>query len=100
MKTVTALALLLAISAAAFGQDPNRNRMNEPYPEAKPQETLGKVPAGAPPATANRMNVEYSVAPVSELAAGPHPNANRMNEEWVQLDSNAQAEKPAKPKRR
>jgi len=100
MRIIATLAMLLAISAAAFGQDPNRNRMNEPYPEVQQQENLGRAPAGAPPATANRMNVEYSEAPVSALAAGPNPNGNRLNEEWAQPDSSGQADKAGKPRKR
>ena len=96
MRFIAMLAALLAITATAFGQDPNRNRMNEPYPEVRAQENLGHVPAGAPPAHANRMNVEYSQAPASELAGGPNPAVNRMNDESVPAESRAQAEKPAR----
>jgi hypothetical protein len=91
--------MVLAVTAAAFGQDPNRNRMNEPYPEVK-QQDLGKAPADAPPANANRMNVQSPAASVSELAGAPNPAANRMNEEWAQPDSSAQADKAGKSKRR
>jgi hypothetical protein len=100
MRFIATLAALLAITATAFGQDPNRNRMNEPTPEVRAQENLGRAPGGAPPAHANRMNVEYSEAPASELAGGPNPVVNRMNEESAPPESNAQAEKPGKMKRR
>jgi len=100
MRPIATLAALLAITSAAFGQDPNRNRMNEPYPELKQQENLGRGPAGAPPANANRMNAEYSEGPVAELVATPNPMANRMNDEWAKPESDAQAEKSAKSKRR
>ena len=100
MKIIATLATLLAISAAAFGQDPNRNRMNEPYPEVRQQENLGRAPASAPPATSNRMNVVYSEAPASQLAGGPNPSENRLNAEWAQPETKAQAEKPDKFKKR
>ena len=99
MKTIATLAALLAISSAAFAQDPNRNRMNEPYPEARSQESVGKAPA-APPANANRMNVQTPEGPVSELAVVPNPMGNRMNDEWAAPDGSAQADKASKSKRR
>ena len=95
MKSIATLAALLAISAAAFAQDPNRNRMNEPYPEVQAKES-----AGAPPANANRMNVQTPAAPVSELAGAPNPSGNRLNDEWAQQESSAQADKSGKLKRR
>jgi len=100
MRSLTMVALLLAITAAAFGQDPNRNRMNEQYLDVKVQENLGRAPAGGPPAHANRMNVEYPETPAGELAGGPNPLGNRLNDEWAQPESGAQAEKPGKQKRR
>src|SRR6185436_15492528 len=100
MKSIATLAALLAITAAAFAQDPNRNRMNEPYPEARQQGDLGRAPTGAPPANANRMNVEYPEGPTTELAGAPNPFANRMNDEPAQPDTSLQAEKPGKPRRR
>ena len=100
MRTIATLAALLAIMSAAFAQDPNRNRMNEPYPEARPQGDLGRETTAAPPPNANRMNVEYPEGPTSELAGAPNPFANRMNDEPAQPDSSLQAEKPGKPKRR
>ncbi len=96
MRTLATLALLLGITAQSFAQDPNRNRMNEPYPEVKPQENLGRAPAAAPPATANRMNVQSPEAPASELAGGPNPSENRLNMEWARPESQGQAEKPGK----
>jgi hypothetical protein len=95
MKIIATLSALLAISSAGFAQDPNRNRMNEPYPEVQAKES-----AGAPPAKANRMNVEYSQAPVSELAGAPNPAGNRMNDEWATPEGSAQADKAGKLKRR
>ncbi|HVE42474.1 MAG TPA: hypothetical protein VNM14_21510 [Planctomycetota bacterium] len=96
MRTLATLALLLGVTATSFAQDPNRNRMNEPYPEVRPQESLGHAPAAAPPATANRMNVQYPDVPASELAGGPDPSENRLNMEWAQPESKGQAEKPSK----
>jgi hypothetical protein len=93
MKFIATLAALLAITSAAFAQDPNRNRMNEPYPEMKQQADLGKAPAGIPPANANRMNVQAPEAPASELAGGPNSSENRMNAEWMKPESDAQAGK-------
>jgi hypothetical protein len=100
MKSIATLAALLAVSAAAFAQDPNRNRMNEPYPDVQAKESVGRAPAGVPPANANRMNVEYSAAPVSELAGAPNPMGNRMNDEWAKPEGSVQAEKAGKPRRR
>ena len=100
MKSIATLALLLAISATAFAQDPNRNRMNEPYPEVQAKGNVGGASAAAPPANANRMNVPAPEAPVSELAGAPNPSGNRMNDEWAQPESSAQAEKPGKHQRR
>jgi hypothetical protein len=100
MRTIATLAALLAITATAFGQDPNRNRMNEPYPEMRQQENLSRAPVAAPPANANRMNVEYSEAPATQLAGGPNPSENRLNVEWAKAESDAQAEKSGKLKKR
>ena len=99
MRTVATLAMLLAITAAAFGQDPNRNRMNEPYPEVRQQGDFGRAPVGGPPANSNRMNAESSEAPVSELAGAPNPFANRLNDEPAKPDSQLQAEKPGTRRR-
>jgi hypothetical protein len=101
MKFIAMPVALLAIGAAAAAQDPNRNRMNEPYPEVRLEETLGHAPAGAPPPNANRMNGEYSEAPVSELAVAPNPMGNRLNDDWAKPESSsAQAERSGKQKRR
>ena len=100
MRILATVAMLLAITAGAFGQNPNRNRMNEQVPEMPKQENLGRAPSDVPPANANRMNVEFAAAPASELAGGPNPMENRMNDEWAQPESKAQAEKPGKLKRR
>jgi hypothetical protein len=100
MRTIGTAGMLLAIASAAFGQDPNRNRMNEQYPELRQQLTPAGAFVAAPPAHANRMNVQYPEAPAFLLAGGPSPFENRLNEEWAAPESSAQAEKPGKPKKR
>jgi hypothetical protein len=73
--------------------------MNDQSPEVQKQE-VGKAPAGAPPANANRMNDQSPAAPVTDLAVVPNPMGNRMNDEWAQPDTSAQADKAGKSRRR
>lgn len=84
MRTTKTLALLAAMAAAALAQDPNRNRMNDPMPEARPQETVGRPSPQIllPSPVENRMNVQYPESAAAELTGGPDPCGNRITVEW------------------
>ena len=90
MRTFTMLAMLAAMAATAFAQDPNRNRMNDPYPEARQQEKIGRALEGLPSPYANRMNVQFQESTCAEMTGGPNPYGNRMNVEWPKSQPKAQ----------
>src|SRR4029453_18450798 len=82
MRILAAAAMLIVLAATAFAQDPNRNRMNEPYPETGQRGNAGSPPRAArPPPSFNRMNVQYLESPSVELTGGPSPYGNRMNDQ-------------------
>ncbi len=95
MRILAISAMLLGFAATGFAQDPNRNRMNESYSEARQPEPADHASAAMPPANSNRMNVEYSKSTV-ELAGAPNSTGNRMNDAWAQAESSAQADKSGK----
>lgn len=81
MRTLTIATLLLAMAATAFAQDPNGNRMNEPYGQAK-VDAAGARPfalSGLPNPFVNRMNVRMQGTGTAEFTGGPNPFGNRMN---------------------
>jgi hypothetical protein len=73
--------MLFALAAHSFAQDPNANRMNNPYPEPGTREAIDHAPTrrATPSPFANRMNVEYGERTSVETAGAPDPYANRMN---------------------
>jgi hypothetical protein len=81
MRVFVSTALLLVLAAPSFGQDPNQNRMNHPYPEPETREAVDRAPARTPGLSpfANRMNVEYGERVSAEVIGGPDRYANRMN---------------------
>jgi hypothetical protein len=81
MKYLIAMAMLVAMAVPALGQDPNGNRLNEPFPVAQ-QKGGVSADSGSPSMYANRMNVSYSESSSRELTGGPNPYRNRMNLEW------------------
>jgi hypothetical protein len=88
--------MVVTMAAGAFGQDPNRNRMNEPYPEVQRQECNGCPSAVFPFANGNRMNVLYAETTSAELTGGPNPFGNRMNVEWPKAQPKAQPKQAEK----
>lgn len=84
MRTIKTLVMLAAMAAAALAQDPNRNRMNDQFPEVRQQETVQRPSAQGilPSAFENRMNVRYQEGTAAELTGGPNPYGNRMNVVW------------------
>jgi len=81
MRILVSAGMLLALAAPSFALDPNRNRMNNPYPETVTHEAVDRAPTGMeePSPFANRMNVEYGEKASAEMPGGPDPFANRMN---------------------
>jgi hypothetical protein len=97
MKTFMAAAMLAAMAGSALAQDPNRNRMNEPYPEAKQQEFIApSAQSHVPSPFANRMNVVYGEGSAKELTGGPNPFGNRMNLEWPKAQPKPQPKETEK----
>jgi hypothetical protein len=95
MRYLAMVAMLAAMASPAFAQDPNRNRMNDPYPEAKQQECAGCIASdfGLPSMYGNRMNVMYSESGSRELTGGPNPSGNRMNMEWPKVQPKPEPKK-------
>ena len=97
MRTLMTAAMLAAMAGSALAQDPNRNRMNEPTPEAKQQELVApSAQSGLPSPFANRMNVVYGEGAAKELTGGPNPFGNRMNLEWPKAQPKPQPKETEK----
>ncbi|RPH43402.1 MAG: hypothetical protein EHM91_08765 [Planctomycetota bacterium] len=78
MRTFAVAAMLVALATTAFAQDPHRNRMNDPYPEARQWDAA--EPSSVSPYV-NRMNVQYGESVAPAMTGGPNPYGNRMNEQ-------------------
>lgn len=72
------ILILTAILAAPLTPDPNRNRLNDSFPDAR----ITAPEQSAPEPFGNRMNVRFEEGVARELTGGPNPYVNRMNEDW------------------
>jgi len=98
MRIFMTAAILAAMATTALGQDPNRNRMNDQFPEVGQQEKVARPAAQATELSPyeNRMNVRFQESTSVELTGGPNPYGNRMNFEWPKAQP--KAEPKAQPK--
>lgn len=86
MRYITTVAMLAAMVTAALAQDPNRNRMNDQFPEVGPP----SAQANSPSMYGNRLNVRYRESAFAEVTGGPSQYGNRMNFQWPKAESKVQ----------